>query len=157
MAHPLHGLDAAGVARPLKLAQDAARVLGLKRVPASELELADTAFNGLPSAVLTKLSSSLGWAQADLLEKLGIAPRTASRRLASKKPLSSTESERALRLARVLARATDVLESLETAKRWLVDSNAALGGHTPLSLLRTDIGTELVLNELGKIDYGFFA
>ncbi len=68
-----------------------------------------------------------------------------------------TKGERVLRLARVLARATEVLEGSDKAKAWLTEPNAALGGCKPVELLRTDVGTEVVLNELVKIDYGMFA
>ena len=157
MARPLFTVSGSEAAGTIKRVQDVARVLGLKHLPSSELELADVASKGLPSTTLTSLSGSLGWTRTELVKQLGIAPRTAARRLISKKALSSAESERVLRLARVLTRATDVLESSESAKRWLVEPSTALGGRKPLSLLSTDIGTELVLNELGKIDYGFFA
>ena len=92
-----------------------------------------------------------------LIEQLGIAPRTAARRLTRKESLSTTESERVLRLARVLARAIEVFESQDAAKQWLQETSMALGGRKPIDLLATDIGTEVVLNELGKIDHGFFA
>ena len=141
----------------LRHVHQTARMLGLKHLPANEFELADAAARGLPSTSLTSLSNRLGWSRADVVKELGIAPRTVARRMTSKKPLSSSESERVLRLARVLARAADVLESEASARRWLVEPNRALGGRKPLMLLRNDIGTELVLNELGKIDYGFFA
>jgi putative toxin-antitoxin system antitoxin component (TIGR02293 family) len=62
-----------------------------------------------------------------------------------------------LRLARVLTRAIDVFESQDAAKQWLQESSTALGERKPIDLLATDIGTEVVLNELGKIDHGFFA
>jgi putative toxin-antitoxin system antitoxin component (TIGR02293 family) len=62
-----------------------------------------------------------------------------------------------LRLARVLVRATEVLESQDAARQWIQDPSAALGERKPIDLLATDIGTEIVLNELGKIDHGFFA
>src|SRR5919109_3006959 len=91
--------------------REAARVLGLRRVPANDLELADMAKEGLPTATLSRLSASLGWTRDALIQPLGIAPRTAARRLTRREPLSATESERVLRLARVLARATEVLES----------------------------------------------
>lgn len=146
-----------GTAGVLRHVHETARMLGLKRLPANELELADAASRGLPSAALTSLSNCLGWSRADVVKELGIAPRTVARRMTSKKPLSCSESERVLRLARVLARAGDVLESEESARRWLVEPNIALGGRKPLALLINDIGTALVLNELGKIDYGFFA
>ena len=137
--------------------REAARVLGLRRVPANDLELADMAKEGLPTATLSRLSASLGWTRAALIQRLGIAPRTAARRLTRREPLSATESERVLRLARVLARATEVLESHDAARQWIQDPNAALGQRKPIDLLATDIGTEIVLNELGKIDHGFFA
>jgi len=141
----------------LRHVHQTARMLGLKHLPANEFELADAAARGLPSTSLTSLSNRLGWSRADVVKELGIAPRTVARRMTSKKPLSSSESERVLRLARVLARAADVLESEASARRWLVEPNRALGGRKPLTLLANDFGTELVLNELGKIDYGFFA
>jgi len=59
---------------PATSVQEAARVLGLRRVPANELELADMAREGLPSATLSRLSGSLGWTRAALIEQLGIAP-----------------------------------------------------------------------------------
>jgi putative toxin-antitoxin system antitoxin component (TIGR02293 family) len=91
------------------------------------------------------------------VQQLGIAPRTAARRLTSRRPLSVSESERILRLARLLARATEIFEDRASAKAWLVEKNAALGGRTPLDLIATEIGAEVVFNELGKIDHGFFA
>src|SRR6266481_2551841 len=48
--------------------QEAARVLGLRRVPANELELAEMTRKGLPSATLSTLSGSLGWTRAALIE-----------------------------------------------------------------------------------------
>ena len=137
--------------------QETARVLGLPRFPANELDLADMAREGLPSATLSRLSESLGWTRAALIEQLGIAPRTAARRLTRREPLSTAESERVLRLARVLARAIEVFESRDAAKQWLQEASTALGERKPTDLLVTDIGTEVVLNELGKIDHGFFA
>jgi putative toxin-antitoxin system antitoxin component (TIGR02293 family) len=141
----------------LRRVHDTARVLGFKRLPANELELAAAASQGFPSSALTSVSKLLGWSRVDVVKQLGMAPRTVARRVSGNRSLSSLESERVLRLARVVTRATEVLESAESAKRWLVEPNAALGGRQPVALLTNDIGTELVFNELGKIDYGFFA
>jgi putative toxin-antitoxin system antitoxin component (TIGR02293 family) len=154
---PRHAFKAPAQRTAASSIQRAARALGLRRVPANELELADMAREGFPSTTLSRLSSSLGWTRAALIEQLGIAPRTASRRLTRREPLSTTESERVLRLARVLARAVEVFESQDAAKEWLQGASAALGERKPIDLLATDIGTEVVLNELGKIDHGFFA
>ena len=61
-----------------------------------------------------------------------------------------------VRLARVVERAEEVFEDLDTALEWLKAPNAALGGATPLSLLDTDIGAESVLDTLGRIEHGVF-
>src|SRR5437868_14089403 len=114
--------------------QEAARVLGLRRVPANELELADMARKGLPSSTLSRLSGSLGWSRAALIAQLGIAPRTAARRLRRKEPLSTTESERVLRVARVLARALEVLENRDAAKQWPQEASTARGERKPVGL-----------------------
>ena len=61
--------------------------------------------------------------------------------------LSSEESAKLLRFARVVERAEEVFQAAEPA----------LGGITPLSLLDTDIGADSVLDTLGRIEHGVFA
>jgi len=90
-------------------------------------------------------------------ESLGLAHRTIARRLQERQLLDPEESERVVRLARVLAEASDVLGDLEKARRWLLKRNRALGGEIPVRLLDTDIGTNAVLDELGRIEHGVFA
>ena len=140
-----------------KTLQEAARLLGLKRIPRSDLELADVALKGLPGSALTSLAASLDVPTATVVAQLDIPPRTAARRLKPKGTLTTAESERALRLARVLARATEIFEGRAPARLWLEAASIPLGGRCPLDLLATDLGAELVLSELGKIDSGFFA
>jgi putative toxin-antitoxin system antitoxin component (TIGR02293 family) len=91
------------------------------------------------------------------IESLGLAKRTIARRLQERQALTSEESERVVRLARVLAQATNILGSVEKARRWLQKPNRALGGEVPIRMLDTDIGANAVLEELGRIDYGVFA
>ena len=157
MATRSFSVEGLGAKGPVQRARDTARVLGLKRLPSSELELAEVVARGLPVAALASLSGSLGWSRAELFNQLGVAPRTAARRLQRRSLLTAPESDRLLRVARTFSRATEVLESEESARRWLIEPCAALAGRKPLGLLATDLGTELVLNELGKIDQGFFA
>jgi hypothetical protein len=70
------------------------------------------------------------------------------------KRLRSDESDRLSRLARVTARAIDVLGSEENAVHWLRQPNGALGGVSPLSYLNTDVGARRVEAILSHIDYG---
>jgi hypothetical protein len=47
--------------------------------------------------------------------------------------------------------------SFSTAVDWLKSPNATFSGQTPLSLLDTEIGAELVMDTLGRIEHGVFA
>jgi putative toxin-antitoxin system antitoxin component (TIGR02293 family) len=60
-------------------------------------------------------------------------------------------------IQRVSAQAQDVLESAETATNWLKRPNRALGGHAPIDLLDTDMGTEQVVELLDRIEYGVYS
>ena len=71
--------------------------------------------------------------------------------------LSTEESAKLLRFARVVERAEEFFQAAEPALAWLKADNAALGGVTPLSLLDTDIGADSVLDTLGRIEHGVFA
>src|SRR3954468_17931267 len=136
---------------------DAAKTLGLKTAPRNDLEWVELTLAGLPSSVVGHLARTLGWTRERLAETLDLVPRTIARRLKKKERLTTPESERMLRVARVLARASEVLEGEDKANGWILRENRMLGGHRPIDLLRTDIGTELVMNELVKIDYGMWA
>jgi uncharacterized protein (DUF2384 family) len=62
--------------------------------------------------------------------------------------LSSSQSEQALRLSRIAVMAAELMGSAEEGRRYLRTRNFALGGATPLDLLRTAEGEQLVLAEL---------
>ena len=71
--------------------------------------------------------------------------------------LDALESERVLRVARTLTRATEVLGSAEKARRWMRKANRALGGESPLSMLDTDLGTQAADEVLTRIEHGVFS
>jgi putative toxin-antitoxin system antitoxin component (TIGR02293 family) len=132
-------------------------ILGLKETLSSSLELMPVIRRGLPSASLESVSKRMDLSAIATIESLGLAKRTIARRLQERQTLTAEESERVVRLARVLAQATDILGSVEKARRWLQKPNRALGGEVPIRLLDTDIGANAVFEELGRIDYGVFA
>ena len=133
-----------------------ASFLGLEHAPRDELGWARLLQAGLPSQVVDGLAEALGWTREKLARTLDLVPRNLARRLAKSELLTTPESERMLRVARVLARASEVLEGDAKAKTWIEQGSVALGGETPIGLLRTDIGTEVVLHELTKIDHGMW-
>lgn len=113
---------------------------------------------GVPADALAVLASALGLSSpSELATELGVARRTVQRRLAKKQTLPFEESEKSVRVARALVKARHVFEDEESGRRWLVTPSKALGGARPLSLLETADGFTLVMDELGRIDYGVYS
>jgi putative toxin-antitoxin system antitoxin component (TIGR02293 family) len=111
---------------------------------------------GLPANAIDALARAAQLTQAELSETLAIPERTLIRRK-KEGTLSTEESAKLLRVARVLHRAIEVFEDHAAALDWLKSPNTALGGVTPLSLLDTDLGGEAVFDTLGRIEHGVFA
>ena len=71
--------------------------------------------------------------------------------------LTPDQSDRLVRVARVLAAAEETFGSKEKAGRWLRRPTAPLDGERPLDLLDTDEGTREVETLLGRIAHGIAA
>ena len=129
-------------------------VLGVK--PQSYLDWVGMIREGIPAAAVESILSAVHLSQSELAQALGIPGRTLARRK-REGVLNSEESSKLLRMARVISRASEVFGAPSAAVDWLKSPNAALRGNAPLSLLDTDIGTESVLDTLGRIEHGVFA
>ncbi len=128
-----------------------ARIIG---TPRTELDFVSIIRKGFPYSVFTSLRDRTGLSEEVLCSSLRIAKRTAARRKSSATRLKPAESELLFRLARVLAAATDVLESEDKARAWLTSENRALGGSQPIQLLDTGLGFQEVMDVLTRIEYG---
>jgi putative toxin-antitoxin system antitoxin component (TIGR02293 family) len=71
--------------------------------------------------------------------------------------LRPEQSDRLVRVARVLAAAEDTFGSREKAGHWLRRPTTALAGKCPLDLLDTDEGAREVETLLGRIAHGIAA
>ena len=111
---------------------------------------------GLPSKSLDAFLEQLDMTRSQLAQALGIPERTLARRKREGQ-LSSEESAKLIRLARVIQRAIEVFEDADAALAWMMIPNAALSGETPFSLMDTEFGAEDVLATLGRIEHGVFA
>jgi putative toxin-antitoxin system antitoxin component (TIGR02293 family) len=112
---------------------------------------------GLPAIAIVTLAGKLNLANAAVSRKLGIPQRTLTRRLSQRSRLTSAESDRAVRLARVYASAVEMIGDQGKAVEWLQTPNRALGGERPLDQLDTDIGARAVEDVLGRIAYGVYS
>ena len=57
----------------------------------------------------------------------------------------------------VVNRAYSVFKDTGKAMRWLNSPCVALGGQTPALILDEPAGVDLVMNTLGRIEYGVFS
>lgn len=120
---------------------------------ARKLPARGTAALRLRFTAVEHLGRALDESPARLMQLLQVNERTAHRRR-EQKILTADESDRLTRIARVFLRAREAFGDAARAREWLKRSNRALVGERPLELLGSDAGTELVVAELGRIEFG---
>ena len=121
----------------------------------SALDLAEIAEKGLPTSSIAYLKEK-GLTFSEVSE-IVISPRTLKHRKARGEQLSVEETERLLRVARILSLADQVFGSHEKALTWLRQVDERLHDRTPLSMLHTESGGRLVENLLWQIDEGVYS
>ena len=127
--------------------------ISAKRLP----ELLHVIREGLPYHALEELSASSALSIGELSSLLAIPERTLARRKSAGR-LSSDESERLLRLARIFEKAVELFEgSSNLATQWLRLPKKALAGETPLTYATTELGAREVENLLGRLAHGVFS
>ncbi len=131
------------------------RTLG-RTPPKTEFDLIALVRKGVPYRALANAKAALEVSNDDLSRFLHLRKRTLARRRGEER-LTANESERLVRLARVAARAEEVLGDRGSALRWIRKPNRALGSAPPIELLDTDLGLEAVLGILGRIEHGVFS
>ena len=112
---------------------------------------------GVPSDAVDKLASRLQLSRAQFVAAISLPLSTIERRVAAKRPLSPAESNRIYRVEKVLARTLEVLEDESASILWVQLPLRSLGGVSPLSLLDTNAGVDLVLATLTRIEQGVVA
>jgi putative toxin-antitoxin system antitoxin component (TIGR02293 family) len=110
---------------------------------------------GLPLASLSALTQDA--ITAEEVDRLIVPRRTLSHRRAENQPLSRIESERAIRVASIIALAEDTFGDKDKADAWLRRSTTVLRGKRPIDLLDNEVGARLVEQLLNRIAYGMAA
>lgn len=109
---------------------------------------------GTPAKVIPELAGRLGMTQDSLFLHLRLPVQRLHERICAHALLSATEQDRIYRTHRVWKRALEVFDDENDARRWINRDNRSLGGESPLALLDTEVGYELVIDTLGRIEYG---
>ena len=110
---------------------------------------------GLRFSELETLQNSIDMPFEQLAAKLCISRSTLQRRKAAGR-LSPDESDKVMRLSRLLEHATKVFGDIEKARAWLKFPQRGLGGAVPLDYAETEVGAREVDNLLGRIEYSVY-
>jgi putative toxin-antitoxin system antitoxin component (TIGR02293 family) len=138
--------------------EDVAGILGIKGRedhPASPFEVIRRIENGLPIAILDRVSESVAPSDVNFKYRIVSRPTLARRRKSHSRRLSPDESERLARIAKIWALAREVWGKDEDARAFLFRPHTMLEGRTPIEIaLKTDMGARLVEEILGRLQYG---
>jgi putative toxin-antitoxin system antitoxin component (TIGR02293 family) len=122
----------------------------------TELDLFEAGKRGLPKRAITYLIKSTNLTVRTLSRILHTTERTLQRKKEADL-LSEGISEQILQIAEVYARGQQVFNSTEDFQTWMSSPNVALGKRIPLELLSSRFGAQMVLDEIGRIEYGVFS
>jgi uncharacterized protein (DUF2384 family) len=146
-----------------------------KHKKGSAVDFGELIKEGLPLSSGLSAQEALGLTDTEMAAAIGVSMRTwqrkkdmikTARKEAAKKrseknggkqKLSSVESDRLFRMARIFEFAVDVLGGEEQAKEWLHEPQYGLGGRVPIEMMETDYGSRQVEELLGRIEYGVLA
>jgi putative toxin-antitoxin system antitoxin component (TIGR02293 family) len=110
---------------------------------------------GLRFSELETLQNSIDLPFEQLAAKLAISRSTLQRRKAAGR-LSPDESDKVMRLSRLLEHAKKVFGDVDKARAWLKHPQYGLGGAVPLDYAETEVGAREVDNLLGRIEYSVY-
>ena len=112
--------------------------------------------NGLTKKAVANLSKNTKLPVSYIMTLADINIRTIQRKSEEEK-LSSETSEKILQVAQVFATGTEVFDTLDSFKEWLETPNISLDGAIPAKLISSRYGAQMVLDCLGRIQYGVFS
>ncbi|WP_233496698.1 type II RES/Xre toxin-antitoxin system antitoxin [Mucilaginibacter hurinus] len=123
---------------------------------ASDFDIINMARQGFPKHTLLLLAKKISLTLQELADILHISERTLQR-YADNAVIKKEYAEKAVELARLYTRGEEVFGSMEKFKLWMKNPNYVFKGETPVSLLDTSAGFDVVFKELGRIEHGIFA
>jgi putative toxin-antitoxin system antitoxin component (TIGR02293 family) len=120
----------------------------------SGLDLAELASERVAVDVIDRLSAH--GLKADELSFI-IPRRTLTHRRQNHERLSTDESDKAIRLAKIVAQADAAFDNQDKAMHWLRSAQHRFGGKSALDMASTEHGARLVEEALVQLDEGYFA
>lgn len=136
------------------------KILGGKKVLRkniqSRMDLVELSNEGVTKDALLHLAKYLSFSINQMAQFLPVTERTIQR-YTPKKHFNRVVTEQILQIAEVAAKGSEVFESRDNFLAWMDHPCKALDNKTPMSLLNSKFGTDIVLDELGRIEHGVFS
>jgi putative toxin-antitoxin system antitoxin component (TIGR02293 family) len=126
------------------------RALGTRVKHLAQLDQAVA--RGLPRRVAAELVEWLAASRSERRALRALVVAEATYKRSARLPVAA--SERAERLARVIALAERALGSADEARGWLVEPHPLLEGRAPVEVARSDLGARRVERLLLNIEHG---
>jgi len=123
---------------------------------ASDWDILKLTREGLPKRVLMLMAKKISLTLQELSNVMHISERTLQR-YDDDEVVKTEYAEKAINLARLYTRGEEVFGSLEKFKTWMRTPLYVFHGETPVSLLDTSVGFDIIFTELGRIEHGIFA
>ena len=111
---------------------------------------------GVPKKAVDELCDITGFSALEMANILHTTDRTL-RRYTANQLLNPEQSERLVELAFLYARGEEVFNTMDQFKLWMSSPVMALGNKMPKEFLDTSMGIDMLMDELGRIEYGIFA
>ena len=122
----------------------------------SQMDLIELSHKGIPKNALVNLAKYLSFTMNQIASLLSVTERTIQR-YTPQQHFNGVVSEQILHIAFVAAKGTEVFGAKKKLLSWMNHPNKALANKTPMSLLSSRFGVEMVLDELGRMEHGVFS
>ncbi|HMN20717.1 MAG TPA: DUF2384 domain-containing protein [Ottowia sp.] len=131
------------------------------------LERVDLVRRGVPARAVADMSAAMGLSREQFLRATGLARSTVERKIAARRSLSESESEKLVGLSRLIGQVEAMVRESGEAPAdfdaarwfamWMAEPVAALGGRCPQELLGTADGREALATLLLQMRSGVYA
>lgn len=130
------------------------KILGKKLV--NKMDLVELGSRGITKNAISNLANYLSLSSKQVADLLPVTERTLQR-YSPRQHFNQAVSEQVIHIAEVVAKGIEIFKEKSKLLLWLNTSHKVFSGNTPFSLLSSRFGTELVLEELGRIEFGVYS
>ena len=128
----------------------------LRKKIQNRMDLVELSDIGVTKDALLNLANYLSLSMSQMATLLSMTERTI-KRYRPGESFNRFVSEQILQIAEVAVRGAEVFEDKNKFLVWMNNPSKALAEKTPMSLLNSRFGTDMVLDELCRIEYGVFS